>query len=144
MAKLGCEDINPNEINFKQPKSILSGLLNLFRVPRSVQTPTPKALILAAKSRPGLSPKLIASRIIQRQAEAGIPVGPLPSGKISPGEIMERIRTEEMVKAITTEMKIELAITPGGKSVVSGTAGPIPVVGNAIMTDIIGGSGLAS
>jgi len=144
MAKLGCEDNNPKEINFKQTKSILNGLLNLFKVPREIPTPTPKALILAAKGRPGLSPKLIASRIIQRQAEAGIPVGPLPSGKISPGEIMEKIRTEEMVKAITTEMKIELAITPGGKSIVSGTAGPLPVVGNAVIADILGGSAVAS
>ena len=51
---------------------------------------------------------------------------------------------EEMVKAITTEMKIELAITPGGKSIVSGTAGPLPVVGNAVIADILGGSAVAS
>lgn len=144
MAKLGCEEINPNEINFKQPKSILNGLLNLFKVPTSIQTPIPKPLILASKGRPGLSPKLMASRVIQRQAEAGLNVGPLGTGEINPAEIMERIRMEEIVSSITTEMKIDLAITPGGKSVVTGTAGPIPVVGNAIITDIMGGSGLAS
>jgi hypothetical protein len=144
MAKLGCEEINPNEINFKQPKSILNGLLNLFKVPTSIQTPIPKQLILASKGRPGLSPKLMASRVIQRQAEAGLNVGPLGTGEINPAEIMERIRMEEIVSSITTEMKIDLAITPGGKSVVTGTAGPIPVVGNAIITDIMGGSGLAS
>jgi hypothetical protein len=144
MAKLGCEEINPNEINFKQPKSILNGLLNLFKVPTTIQTPIPKQLILASKGRPGLSPKLMASRVIQRQAEAGLNVGPLGTGEINPAEIMERIRMEEIVSSITTEMKIDLAITPGGKSVVTGTAGPIPVVGNAIITDIMGGSGLAS
>lgn len=144
MAKLGCEEVNPNQINFKQPKSILNGLLNLFKVPSTIQTPIPKQLILASKSRPGLSPKLMASRVIQRQAEAGLNVGPLGTGEISPAEVMERIRMEEIVNSITTEMKIDLAITPGGKSVVTGTAGPIPVVGNAVMTDIMGGSGLAS
>lgn len=143
-TKLGCEDINPKEVNFKQPKSILAALLNLFKIPTSLQTPIPKQLILASKTRPGLSPKLIASRIIQRQAEAGIPVGPLPSGQISPDEIMERIRMEEIVGAITTEMKIDLAVVPGGKSVVTGAAGPLPVVGNAIITDIMGGSAIAS
>ena len=56
MAKLGCEEINPKDINFKQPKSILSGLLSLFRVPTTIQTPTPKALILASRSRSGLKP----------------------------------------------------------------------------------------
>lgn len=144
MAKLGFEEINPNEINFKQPKSILNGLLNLFKVPTTIQTPIPKQLILASKGRPGLSPKLMASRVIQRQAEAGLNVGPLGTGEINSAEIMERIRMEEIVNSITTEMKIDLAITPGGKSVVTGTAGPIPVVGNAIITDIMGGSGLAS
>lgn len=144
MAKLGCEDVNPKEVNFKQPKSILSGLLSLFRVPKSVQTPTPKALILASKSRQGLSAKMMASRVIQRQAEAGLNVGPLGTGEINPAEVMERIRMEEIVNAISTEMKIELAITPGGKSTVTGTAGPIPVVGTAILSEILGGSGLAS
>jgi hypothetical protein len=144
MAKLGCEEVNPNEINFKQPRSILNGLLNLFKVPSTIQTPIPKQLILASKSRPGLSPKLMASRVIQRQSEAGLNVGPLGTGEISPAEVMERIRMEEIVNSITTEMKIDLAIIPGGKSIVTGAAGPIPVVGNAIMTDILGGSGLAS
>jgi hypothetical protein len=144
MAKLGCEEINPKDINFKQPKSILSGLLSLFRVPTTIQTPTPKALILASRSRSGLSPKLMASRVIQRQAEAGLNVGPLGTGEVNPSEIMERIRMEEIVTAISTEMKIELAITPGGKSTVNGTAGPIPVVGTAMISEILGGSGLAS
>jgi hypothetical protein len=143
-AKLGCEDINPKEINFKQPKSILAGLLNLFKIPTSVQTTMPKQLILASKSRPGLSAKLMASRVIQRQAEAGLNVGPLGTGEISPAEIMEKIRMEEIVNAISTEMKIDLAITPGGKSAVTGTAGPLPVVGNAVIVDIMGGSAVAS
>jgi hypothetical protein len=144
MTKLGCEEISQNEINFKQPKSILNGLLNLFRVPKSIQTPIPKPLILASKSRPGLSPKLMASRVIQRQSEAGLNVGPLGTGEINPAEIMERIRMEEIVNAIITEMRIDLAITPGGKSIINGTAGVIPVVGNAIIVDIMGGSGLAT
>lgn len=144
MAKLGCEDINAKEINFKQPKSILNGLLNLFKIPTAPQTPIPKELILASKNRPGLSPKLMASRVIQRQAEAGLNVGPLGTGEINPSEIMERIRMEEIVNAITTEMRIDLAITPGGKSIVTGTAGPVPVVGNAIIAEIMGGSALAT
>lgn len=144
MAKLGCKELNPRKPDFKQPKSILLALLNLFKVPTTVNTSLNKNLILATKNRPGMSAKLMASRVIQRQAEAGLNVGPLGTGQINPSEVMERIRMEEIVKAITTEMKIDLAITPGGKSIVSGTAGPIPVVGNAILTEILGGSGLAT
>ena len=145
MAKLGCNDVSPNEINFKQPRSILNGLLSLFRIPTTTSgSVAPKQLILASKARPGLSAKSMAANVIQRQAEAGLNVGPLGTGEISPAEIMEKIRMEEVVKAITTQMKIDLAVTPGGTSVVSGTAGPIPVVGNAIITSILGGNAIAS
>jgi hypothetical protein len=144
MSTPGCKDINANEINFKNPTSILNGLLNLFKVPKAIPQSIPKELILASKSRPGLSPSLIASRIIERSAEAGIPVGPLPSGQISPGEILERIRMEEIVNAITTEMRIDIATRPGGQSVVSGFAGAIPVAGTAVKVTIDGGSAIAT
>ena len=94
--------------------------------------PTP--LILASTARPGLSPSKVAARIIQRQADAGIPVGPLPSGKVSPAEIMERIRMEEIIGAITSEMVIDVAIKPG--TVIQGTGGnaggPVQVAGSIV------------
>lgn len=94
--------------------------------------PTP--LILASTARPGLSPSKVASRIIQRQADAGIPVGPLPSGVTSPSEIMERIRIEEIIKAITTEAVVDVAIRPG--TVIQGTGGnaggPVQVAGTVL------------
>ena len=129
-----CKEVNPNKTDFKNPKSILSSLLNLFKLPtaRSQSMPTP--LILASTARPGLSPSKVAARIIQRQAEAGIPVGPLPSGEISPDEIMERIRVEEIIKAITTEAVVDVAIKPG--TVIQGTGGnaggPVQVAGTVI------------
>lgn len=132
MAK--CKEVNPNNTDFKNPKSILSSLLNLFKLPtaRSQSMPTP--LILASTARPGLSPSKVAARIIQRQSEAGIPVGPLPSGEISPDEIMERIRVEEIIKAITTEAVVDVAIKPG--TVIQGTGGnaggPVQVAGTVV------------
>jgi len=112
MAK--CKEINPNKTDFNNPNSILKSLLNLFKLPHiSTSQAIPAPLILASGNRPGLSPSNIAARIIKRQAEAGIPVGPLPSGEISPDEIMERIRMEEIIGAITSEMIVDVAIKPG-------------------------------
>jgi len=132
MAK--CKEINPNQTDFKNPKSILSSILNLFKIPTSRSQSMPTPLILASTARPGLSPSKVAARIIQRQAEAGIPVGPLPSGEISPDEIMERIRVEEIIKAITTEAVMDVAIKPG--TVIQGTGGnaggPVQVAGTVI------------
>jgi hypothetical protein len=143
-AKLGCERVG-NEIDFKQPRSILQGLLNLFKIPTQLPSRIPKQLILASETRPGLSAKKIAARIIQRQAEAGLNVGPLGTGQISPAEIMERIRTEEIVNAITTEANVAVALKPGGTGTLSGVAGPgFPVTGSAIITSIQGGSAVIS
>ena len=131
MAK--CKEVNPNQTDFKNPKSILSSLLNLFKLPTTRSTRIPSVLILGS-DKPGLSPSKIAARIIQRQAEAGIPVGPLPSGEISPDEIMERIRVEEIVSALVIEAAIDVAITPG--TVIQGTGGnaggPVQVAGTIV------------
>jgi len=132
MAK--CKEVSPTNTDFKNPKSILASLLNLFKLPPTKSQGMPSPLILASTARPGLSPSKIAARIIQRQAEAGIPVGPLPSGEISPDEIMERIRVEEMINVITTEMVTDVAIQPG--TVIQGTGGnaggPVQVAGTII------------
>jgi hypothetical protein len=132
MAK--CKEINPNQTDFKNPLSVLASLLNLFKIPPSISKPIPNPIILASEARPGLSPSAMAARIIKRQSEAGIPVGPLPSGRISPSEIMERIRMEEIVNALTTEAKISVATKPGAAITSSGAnaGGPLVSVGNVI------------
>jgi hypothetical protein len=133
MAK--CKETNPNVTDFKNPNSILKTLLNLFKISNvSLSQAMPSPLILASTARPGLSPSKIAARIIRRQAEAGIPVGPLPSGEISPDEIMEKIRIEEMINAITSEMVVDVAVKPG--TVIQGTGGnaggPVQVAGTVL------------
>ena len=77
----------------------------------------------------------IATRIIARKAEAGLPVGGLPSGAISPDEIMERIRMEELISALINESVITIAISPGIALTASGAnaGGPIEVVGSTIV-----------
>ena len=125
------EDIT---VNFKNYKSVLNALLNLFKIPNTVSQSMPTPVILSTEARPGLSPILIASRIIKRQSEAGLPVGPLPSGKVSPGEIMERIRVEEIIKALTSEAIIDVATIPGTLVQASGgnAGGPIQVFGTVL------------
>jgi len=140
MAK--CKEVNPDNTDFKNPKSILNSLLNLFKLPNARSQSMPTPLILASTARPGLSPSKIAARIIQRQSEAGIPVGPLPSGEISPDEIMERIRVEEIIKAVTSEAVVDVAIKPG--TVIQGTGGnaggPVQVAGTVL--GIAGGNAI--
>ena len=143
MAVNKCLDSQEGKINFKSYKSILQGLLSLFMMPSTKSQSMPSPLILASSARPGLSPTLIASRIIERQSEAGIPVGPLPSGKTSPAELMERIRAEEYVKAITSEMAVDVALKPGIALTGTGgnAGGPVQIQG--FTTQIGTGNGTA-
>ena len=129
-----CKEVNPNQTDFKNPNSILKSLLNLFKLSSNMNLgPVPSQTLTQAQCG-GFNASEIAAKIIKRQADAGIPVGPLPSGEISPDEIMERIRVEEMVEAISTKLVMSVAIEPG--TVIQGTGGnaggPIQVAGTVV------------
>lgn len=122
--------------DFGNIDSIISTFNKILKVQTAgAPTKLPAPLILVGtQRRPGLSPTKIASRIIARKSEAGLPVGALPSGGVSPDEIMERIRVEEIIKAIQQEMVITVAIPPGTTITAAGSSpsGPVTVVGSTI------------
>ena len=106
--------------------------------------PIPSPLILVGVPlRTGLSPIKIASKIIARKSEAGLPVGALPSGAVSPDELMERIRVEEIIKAIQQDMIISMVVPPGITLTAAGISptGPVSVFGSTI--SIMKGYGVA-
>lgn len=123
-------------INFNSVESIIGGfdkILKLSSIGGPPPIPTPLILV-GVPQRPGLSPTKIASRIIARKSEAGLPVGVLPSGGVSPDEIMERIRIEEIVKALQQDALITVAIPPGITLTAAGIgpSGPVSVFGSTI------------
>lgn len=124
-------------VDFNNIESIVSGLetaLKISSVGGPPPVPTPLILV-GAPQRSGLSPIAIASRIIARKSEAGLPVGALPSGEISPEEIMWRIAVEEIIKAFQQEAIFTVAIPPGIAVSAAGisAAGPVTVAGSTIM-----------
>jgi hypothetical protein len=123
-------------INFESFTSILNGIKKILKLQNNgaISTiPTPLILV-GAPRRSGLSATKIASRIIQRKTEAGLPVGALPSGGVSPDELMERIRIEEIIRAIQEDAKLTIAIPPGTTLTAAGASpsGPVTVVGSTI------------
>jgi len=123
-------------MNFNSIDAIVAGFDKVVKLgsiggPPSVPTPL---VLIGVPTRSGLSPTKIASRIIARKSEAGLPVGALPSGGNSPDEIMERIRIEEIVKAFQQEAIISVAIPPGITLSAAGIspAGPVTVFGSTI------------
>jgi hypothetical protein len=115
---------------------VISGfdkVLKLSSIGGPPPIPTPLILV-GVPRRTGLSPTKIASRIIARKGEAGLPVGVLPSGQVSPDEIMERIRIEEIIKALQQDAIISVAIPPGITLSAAGISptGPVSVFGSTI------------
>jgi len=108
-------------------------VLALSSIGGSPPIPTPLILV-GVPRRSGLSPTKIASNIISRKSEAGLPVGALPSGAVNPDEIMERIRVEEIIKALQQDAKISVAIPPGITLTAAGVSptGPVSVFGSTI------------
>lgn len=82
-------------------------------------------LVCSAIKRPGMSSMMIASRIIQRQAEAGAPYGPAADGSSNIMEAMERIRVEEIVNALKMDSRVQVGIPIGALQIVvtGGNAG---------------------
>jgi hypothetical protein len=123
-------------IDFNSIESIIGGfdkILQLGNIGGPPSVPT-ILIIVGVPRRPGLSATKIASRIIARKSEAGLPVGALPSGGASPDEIMERVRIEEIIKAFQQEALITVAIPPGITLSAAGIGptGPVTVMGSTI------------
>lgn len=117
---------------FTNIKDITSGIINLFKLQSGITPPVPPPLILfGVPSRSGLSAQKLASNIIRRKADAGLIVGDLPSGEVSPDELMERIRAEELIKMMQSDMIITVALPPGITVVSAGASpsGPVSTVG---------------
>ena len=115
----------------------ISGILNIitaaFEIPREpLQILPPPLLLVGAKLRPGLSPSLIAARIISRRSEAGLPVGNVFADGPNKDEAETVIIVEEIINSLITEGKIEIVIPPGISIAGFATdplSGTLPVVG---------------
>lgn len=121
----------------------ISGIFkNLFKPSTPLQPITKEEILIGSKFREGLSAIDIASKIIERKKEIGVGIGPLPSGAQNIDLQMEVIRVEEILNALLTKAKIEVAIPPGTLIQAQGgnAGGPIVVVGTT--TSISKGEGI--
>lgn len=114
-------------------KTICDAIEKAITYARAPLAAIPSAiLVCSAVQRPGLSSMLIASNIIRRQQEAGIPVGPADDGGANLAEAMERIRVEELVKAIKMDGKVQIGIPIGGIQFTgtgANAGGPVVITG---------------
>lgn len=90
--------------------------------------------ILFAKARPGMSPELLASSIISRFGEAGIPTGALEEGTPNVMEQFVKIICEEIIDHIQSQCRVDTAVDVGIKVQASGgnAGGPVVALGASI------------
>ncbi len=122
-------------IDFTSIDSVIGGFNKILNLSVGSPPPIPVPLILVGvPQRSGLSAIKIATRIIARKSEAGLPVGVLPTGNSNPDEIMERIRIEEIIRALQEEAVISVAVPPGITLSAAGISpsGPVTVFGSTI------------
>jgi len=126
----------------------ISGVLNLilaaFSMPdEPISALPPPLILLGAKLRPGLSASAIASRVISRQSEAGLPVGDVFDDGPNSNELMIVIMVEEIINAMQTEAVVNVVI-PLGVSVSTTGIGNlgIPVVSQGVTTSLGIGNGI--
>ena len=98
--------------------------------------------ILLSKLRPGLDSDSISSEVIAKFEKIGLPAGPLENGTPNVMEEYTRVMMDEIVDAIQTDMRIDVAIDAGmtvlgsganaGGAVVTTGANPSPHSGSAL------------
>jgi hypothetical protein len=134
--KKKCKESEKSGINFKSPQSVLDALKNLFKIPNipGGDIVDPYTLAFLGGNKPGLSPEKIAARIISRKSEAGLPTSPIAGGRSAPDEILEVIRMQEIVKALTTDARIDVCNKPGAQLQATGAnaGGLVQVFGNIL------------
>lgn len=124
--------------------TILNIILGSFKMLQTPALQIPPALLLVGKnSRPGMSARNLAARMISRyESEAGVPMGNVFSDGDNKGAIMLLVMAEEIVSMIQTEAKVDIVIDPGSINVnVTGSAGPIPIAGLGVNILYVGGGG---
>lgn len=130
--------------NLQKSEEIADFLLFLLKEDR-IPVPKPSLQqILLAKSRPGLSAEILTSSITSRFEEAGIPTGPLVGGTPNVMENLVKIMCEEIVSAIQTDMRVDIATDAGATVTASGANAGGPVVAVGATTAPHSATGIAS
>jgi hypothetical protein len=111
-SELGVDSENIFDLSTIQ--GVLNMILSAFKLPEPPIEPLPPPLIMVgAPLRPGISSQEIASRIITRQSEAGLPVGDVFADGPNSSETMMVIQCEEITNALLNESVVNVVIPPG-------------------------------
>lgn len=112
---------------------IVDAVNSVLEKVRTPVIPIPAILLLCSVfKRPGLSPMMMAARIIKRQSEFGAPTGTLPNGDTNMVNTLISVICEEVVREIQTNCIVESVIAPGTIFITgegANAGGPVVITG---------------
>lgn len=118
----------------------VENVLSKARIP--AQTAPVIPLYCEGMLRPGLSATVLASKIISRLPEIGIPTGPNPDGSENIVNKFVMVMCEEFVNALKNDAVVNTSL-PTGKISITGTGGnvggPVQITGYNSMPTVIKG-----
>ena len=96
-------------------EKIADGIVKAFDTVRPILTPIPSVIMLCSfAKRPGLSAIGLTSAIINRLPEAGINIEANTDGSQNKILAFVRIISEEFIKEIKDNARVDMFIAPGG------------------------------
>lgn len=102
---------------------LINSIKAAFKIARPPAQSVPPPLILAESNiRPGISAMSMASAIIARMPEIGIPTGVNPDGSENINNKFIKVLCEEIVKEIKDNSLVDCSIAPGS-IMATGTGG---------------------
>ena len=132
-----------NIFDFSNISGIINIILALFKRPDTPFEPLPPPLIMVgATLRPGMSSKAVASRIISRQSEAGLPVGDVFADGNNTSEAMLAIQVDEVINTLLNESVVNVVIPPGVSVTAVGANLGGPIVVQGLTTNMGIGNGI--
>ena len=138
------QDSAENIFDLSTMTGVINLILSAFKLPQTPAEPLPPPLIMVgAPLRPGVSSKEIASRIISRQSECGLPVGDIFADGPNTSEAMLAIQCDEIISALLNEGVVNVVIPPG-VSIVGVGVGNLgaPIVVQGVTTTMGVGNGI--
>tara|TARA_R110000772_G_scaffold17946_1_gene49797 strand:- start:42887 stop:43333 length:447 start_codon:yes stop_codon:yes gene_type:complete len=145
---MGCNQQEKEKSNFEDDSSSMSNILNMIRSVfnsniSSVQSVPPPLLLIGKNLRPGMSARNLTGRILSRmESDSNIPSSDIFLDGTNNEAKKVRVMSEEIVKMVQTEAKVDIVVDPGSIQVLStGSAGPIPVVVQGSNINLVSGGG---
>tara|TARA_Y100000389_G_scaffold200051_1_gene239702 strand:+ start:1353 stop:1769 length:417 start_codon:yes stop_codon:yes gene_type:complete len=138
---MGCIKVDDK---LKKSEELSNFILFLFKENRLKIPQFSLFQILLSKFRPGLDSDSISEEVISKFDKIGIPSGPLENGTPNVMEEYTRTVMSELVDAIQTDMRVDIAIDAGMTVLGSGANAGGPIVTTGSNPAPHSGSGLAS